>query len=254
VKQLPPPPVPVDATLALLLGRLRALSGRSGREAEGPKLSLLIGAVPYEASVLLLWVLLLMRLRLLRTVTLAGMPGVWWPRAELRGDPRGVLVGAGSFERTVWTRSSSFCIFPIRPRIWYREPERGSGGCSCPMLGRDGTRLLGADGGGRDVVGMEGPRECLGGRIALWLGLRIDVEAAAGWPFGNGVEGATKVWAGASERGGDGGVACSVGVSDLARGGVDVVGHDVDVAEVAVSESGEGGRRTSPSSCEGLRW
>ena len=126
---------------------------------------------------LLPWVLLLMRLRLLRTVTVAGMPGGWWPSAEPRGDPRGgVLVGAGSFERTVCTRSSSFCIFPISPRIWYKEPERGSGVCSGPMLGRDGTRLLGADGGGRDVVGMEGPRECLGGRIALWVGLRVDVN------------------------------------------------------------------------------
>ena len=36
---------PADATLALLLGRLSALEGRSGRGAEGPKLSLLIGAV-----------------------------------------------------------------------------------------------------------------------------------------------------------------------------------------------------------------
>jgi len=109
--------------------------------------------VLYEASVLLPWVLLLLRLRLLRTVTVAGMVEGWWPSAEPRGDARGgVLVGAGSFERTVWTRSSSFCIFPISPRIWYKEPERGIEGCSGPMLGRDGMRLLGADGGGRDVV------------------------------------------------------------------------------------------------------
>jgi hypothetical protein len=121
------------------------------------------------------------------------------------------------------------------------------------MLGRDGTRLLGADGGGRDAVGMEGPRECLGGRIVLWGGLRVDVAAVTRWPFGNGVEGATNVWAGASERGGEGGVVCSVDTSDFASGGVDAVGHDEDVAEVAVSESGEGGRRTSPTSC-GLRW
>ena len=47
------------------------------------------------------------------------------------------------------------------------------------MLGRDGTRLLGAVRGGRDVVGMEGPRECLGGRIALWVGLRVDMDAVA---------------------------------------------------------------------------
>lgn len=101
---------------------------------------------------------------------------------------------------------------------------------------------------------MEGPRECLGGRIVLWVGLRVDVDAMARWPFGNGVEGTTNVWVGASERGGDGGVVCSSDTSDLANGGVDAVGHDADVAEVAVSESGEGGRRTSLSSCGGLRW
>ena len=47
---------------------------------------------------------------------------------------------------------------------------------------------------------------------------------------------------------------CSSDTSDLASGGVDVVGHDADVAEVAVSESGEGGRCTSLPSCDGLRW
>jgi hypothetical protein len=36
----------------------------------------------------------------------------------VRGDaPVGVATGAGNLERAECTRSSSFCIFPIRPRI-----------------------------------------------------------------------------------------------------------------------------------------
>ena len=43
-----------------------------------------------------------------------------------RGDPReDVSDGAGSRDLAVWTRSSSFCILPIRPRIWYRDPDFG---------------------------------------------------------------------------------------------------------------------------------
>lgn len=58
------------------------------------------------------------RFLLLRTVTDDGMNG--WLIAELvRGDARGgVSTGAGSRDRADCTRSSSFCIFPIRPRIW----------------------------------------------------------------------------------------------------------------------------------------
>lgn len=65
------------------------------------------------------------RFLLLRTVTLAGMLDAKLepplgdgtlvvPRGEARG---GVLVGAGSLDRAECTRSSSFCILPISPRI-----------------------------------------------------------------------------------------------------------------------------------------
>ena len=58
---------------------------------------------------------LLTRFLLLRTVTLEG---ILWPRVLPLGDTfGGVLVGAGNLERADCTRSSSFCIFPIRPRI-----------------------------------------------------------------------------------------------------------------------------------------
>jgi hypothetical protein len=57
------------------------------------------------------------RFLLLRNVTLLGM---WCPNAlPFRGLARGgVFVGAGSLERAEYTRSSSFCILPISPRIW----------------------------------------------------------------------------------------------------------------------------------------
>jgi hypothetical protein len=57
------------------------------------------------------------RFLLLRIVTLFGM---WCPNAlPFRGLARGgVFVGAGSLDRAEYTRSSSFCILPISPRIW----------------------------------------------------------------------------------------------------------------------------------------
>jgi hypothetical protein len=46
-----------------------------------------------------------------------------------RGEPReDVSDGAGSLDLADWTRSSSFCILPIRPRIWNSEPDLGSPG------------------------------------------------------------------------------------------------------------------------------
>ena len=56
-----------------------------------------------------------LRFLLLRTVTFDGMEDC--PSAEpLRGDARGgVEVGAGSFERTEWTRCSKLCILLINP-------------------------------------------------------------------------------------------------------------------------------------------
>lgn len=60
-------------------------------------------------------VLVLMRFLLLRIVTLAGM---FVPEVESRGDALGVvLLVGGNLERTEWTRSSIFCILPIKPLI-----------------------------------------------------------------------------------------------------------------------------------------
>jgi hypothetical protein len=57
------------------------------------------------------------RVLVLLRVTLFGM---WCPSAlPFRGLARGgVFVGAGSLDRAEYTRSSSFCILPISPRIW----------------------------------------------------------------------------------------------------------------------------------------
>lgn len=72
---------------------------------------------------------------------------------------------------------------------------------------------------------------------------------------GIGVEGTGFELMDVSDRGGDGGVASARSVSALEWGGVDaVVGDDREVAEVAVSETGERGRRESAaSSCVVLR-
>lgn len=54
----------------------------------------------------------------LRTVIDDGTE--FWPKADgVRGDaPFGVSTGAGSLDRAECTLSSSFCILPMRPRIW----------------------------------------------------------------------------------------------------------------------------------------
>jgi len=59
---------------------------------------------------------------------------------------------------------------------------------------------------------------------------------------------------GASERGGDGGVVCNAETSEFGSGGVDAVGEEVEVTEVAVSDSGEGGRRPFAPSWLGFLW
>ena len=64
------------------------------------------------------------RFRWLRTVTVAAI-GVWLIADPGRGELRGVEVGPGSFERAECTRASSFCIFPIRPRICVSDADEG---------------------------------------------------------------------------------------------------------------------------------
>lgn len=62
---------------------------------------------------------LVLFLELRRSVTDDGMAEGWENPVGVRGDPPvGVATGAGSLERADCTRSSSFCTFPIRPRIW----------------------------------------------------------------------------------------------------------------------------------------
>lgn len=54
-----------------------------------------------------------------------GLSPITEPWRE-RGDPReDVSEGAGRRDRADWTRSSSFCILPISPRIWNSEPDLG---------------------------------------------------------------------------------------------------------------------------------
>jgi hypothetical protein len=87
--------------------KLKRLTGRGAA-------SVLLVAPPVVKDELVV-VLAEVRLRDERTVTVPGRAGVeMLPRGEAFG---GVEVGAGSLERAVCTRSSSFCIFPIRPLI-----------------------------------------------------------------------------------------------------------------------------------------
>jgi hypothetical protein len=156
------------------LGRLVEASGLVVvvGAAEKPNDSLLAerggSAVKLEAVVLAE-----VRLRAERTVTVAGMDG----RPDERGEDRGgVDEGAGSLERVVCTRSSSFCIRPMRPLIWLSEREEFAAGRSCvAMLRREvGTRGV-AEGPAVRVegvaVGIDGPREWRGGRRPDILGV-----------------------------------------------------------------------------------
>lgn len=178
------------------------------------------------------------------------------------------MVGAGSFDLAEYTRSSSFCILPISPRIWYREPDLGRLPAGLPPTLGLGPFCAGAvvliDGVARPVVpdfadmGMLGPRECRGGRDWYMPGRGVVDGSSAIEPFraGIGVTGTALALTDASDKGGDGGVASVRTVSALECGGVEaVVGDDKVVAEVAVSERGERGRRFSAASnCEVLRW
>lgn len=112
-----------------------------------------------------------------------------------------------------------------------------------------------------DDIGMLGPRECRGGRDVLYWympGLGVAAGSSAIDPFraGIGVEGTGLALREASDRGGEGGVASVRVVSALSWGGVDAaVGDDIEVVDVAVSETGERGRKESPASrCDVLRW
>lgn len=202
------------------------------------------------------------RLLLLRTVTVLGM---WCPSAlAFRGLARGgVFVGAGSLDLTLCTRSSSFCMLPIRFRIWYREPDLGklAAGfpptlglvllCAGAIVRIEGVaRPLGVAAGFIEF-GILGPRECRGGRAEYMPGRGVAEGSNAMELFriGMGVEGTGFAAIEASDKGGEGGVASGSIESAFERGGVEaVVGEDSVVADVDVSETGERGRKESPAS------
>lgn len=124
---------------ARLLGRLASVAdGSTGPPCGTPndkRLTLVVDDLAAGEALSILedravLVLNLFRELLLRIVILAGteLPVI----DESRGEARGVmlflgvpLVDGGSFERTEWTLSSIFCILPIRPLIWYNEPDLG---------------------------------------------------------------------------------------------------------------------------------
>lgn len=112
--------------------------------------------------------LLLGRLMLLRVVTEAGRLS---PSSErVLGDPFGVRFFdcGGNLDRADCTRSSIFCIRPLRLRIWYSESDRGRFGTPM-LLSRETWRGFG---GGFIALtsgvtaltldAVEGPRACFG--------------------------------------------------------------------------------------------
>lgn len=107
----------------------------------------------------------LVRFLELRTVMLDGI-WAWLSADPGRGEALGgVDVGAGNLDRADCTRCSSFCIFPIKPRICVREVELGNVAGSRFNVVR---RLAGV---ANPVA--EGSRECLGARDEKCTGLGV---------------------------------------------------------------------------------
>ena len=108
------------------------------------------------------------------------------------------------------------------------------------------------------MVGALGPLECRGGRDEYIpaRGVALGSSAIELLRKGIGVTGAGLVETGASDRGGDGGVASGRRASDFEWGGVEAaVGEDRVVAEVEASEAGDRGRNKSPARwLDTLRW
>ena len=98
------------------------------------------------------------RFLLLRIVMVGGMKA--WPEAEsLLGEARGgVEVGAGSFDRAELTRCSSFCILPISPRIWCKEPDAGRPPPAWELAGRLMVERRDTYGVGWLLRDIDGPR------------------------------------------------------------------------------------------------
>ena len=141
-------------------------------------------------------------------------------------------VGAGSFERAEFTRCSSFCIFPIRPRIWWREDEGGRPGVGGWI---DRRRLTAVRWVIDDVdcswfIEIDGPREYLGWRYECWGRGVVFVSEIESRDFGSGIDGVTAIGSECSELGGDGGVGVSETVDEADFvGGVAIVGDEAVV-------------------------
>lgn len=172
---------------------------------------------------------------LLRNVTDAGT----WPSSAdpARGDALGLLADAGgNFDLTDCTRSSIFCMRPIRPLIWYSEPDLG-------RASESDWRGLGGGGPMRWlplVVDMladvtEGPLEWRGFVIAALLALGVALLSGRSDLLVDNTRGfgPTIAASGTSESGGEGGVcATEFEASDFPGGGVEVVGDGGVVIEV----------------------
>jgi len=175
---------------------------------------------------------------------------------EARGELRGVLCGGGSFDRALWTRSSIFCIRLRRPFIWASDSERGilpgwmverSNGVFMDLTS-DGAVLLPPE-----II--EGTLVCLADTALDPWSAERGVAAISGMSdiarfAGGNMCGSILMCAGASERGGEGGVRASEAESDLG-GGVDAVG-DVGVA-VLISLAGLLARKFSTAREFGFR-
>lgn len=231
--------------LARLLGRESPPAAETEADGLKPKLSREAG----PSFVFVVETEALGLLREERTVTEEGMS-----RSE-RGEARGgVVVGAGSLECARWTRCSSVCILVRREWMWpiaFEVVGCGSpdklGRPPPPMEGRVVVRFGAAEVGpccrtAEVAVGIDGPRECRGGRIPLCSGRGV-VPGSSTRLFAGVTGGASFVvntTALASLSGGLGGLVCTVLVS-LLGGGVATVGLEMVVAVVLAPDSLSGG-------------
>jgi hypothetical protein len=225
------------------------------------------------------------RFREERTVTVGGSvvgklfrSPLFRTEAPSRGDML-FVAGPGSLDRAVCTRSSSFCILPIKPRIWYSdldevvalgmlelEPETVRSLPATLRRGTPPTRGVAAGLRAGVVVDncIDGPLECsdveTGGRMPDRRGVVVGRPARILEGTGvNGAAGFLLVTALlGSDFGGEEGDVSSVEVSDFVGGGVVINGEDIVVA-VPVSavmadpsDAGVGGLRASMSIAMGL--
>lgn len=224
--------------LARLLGRLAEDPGRSSLVAGTPN-EILLETSGCSLSRCEVLEMLLGRLRPVRTVTDDGtLTSKPFARGEflmalVRGEFLGVDpfdVDGGSLDLTECTRSSIFCIRPIRPLIWYSELDLGrDSDCAVVGLGRGGPIRPVAVIAGVTPTDKEGPLECRGNLVEALAGRGV-VPASGSSDLlivGSGVLGtAFPAVAAVSDSGGEGGVGTSLpDDSDFVAGGVETLGE-----------------------------